>query len=167
MRSELYAYLAVCVSIASAYSSKLRCMFRELYAYLQCIYQSTDDFLMVRVQIVRGEPMIISLYPIFGIISSFEGLVPASKKVKKAPNHNSPSLFHSPFRLHTRTYTCILPQNALRRDCNGKCIEWIKGHYLGVVVEVYHGCVYIVSICDKQRIPWWTIERTNKVLHVR
>ena len=32
---------------------------------------------------------------------------------------------------------CILPQNASRRDCNGKCIEWIEGHYLEVVVEVY------------------------------
>ena len=28
----------------------------------------------------------------------------------------------------------ILPQNALKRDCNGKCIEWIEGHYLEVVV---------------------------------
>ena len=28
----------------------------------------------------------------------------------------------------------ILPQNTLRRDC--KCIEWIEGHYLEVVVEV-------------------------------
>ena len=28
----------------------------------------------------------------------------------------------------------ILPQNALRRDCNGKCIEIIEGHYLEVVV---------------------------------
>ena len=27
-----------------------------------------------------------------------------------------------------------LPQNALRRDCNGKCIEVIEGHYLEVVV---------------------------------
>ena len=31
----------------------------------------------------------------------------------------------------------IFPQNALRRDCNGKCIEWIDGHYLEVVVEIY------------------------------
>ena len=31
----------------------------------------------------------------------------------------------------------ILPQTALRRDCKGKCIEWIEGHYLEVVVEVY------------------------------
>ena len=30
----------------------------------------------------------------------------------------------------------ILPQNALRRDYNSKCIEWIEGHYLEVVVEV-------------------------------
>ena len=30
----------------------------------------------------------------------------------------------------------ILPQNALRRDFNGKCIELIEGHYLEVVVEV-------------------------------
>ena len=25
----------------------------------------------------------------------------------------------------------------LRHDCNSKCIEWIEGHYLEVVVEVY------------------------------
>ena len=25
----------------------------------------------------------------------------------------------------------------LRRDCSGKCIEWIEGHCLVVVVEVY------------------------------
>ena len=31
----------------------------------------------------------------------------------------------------------ILPQNALRRDCNGKCIEIIEGHYLEVVVLLY------------------------------
>ena len=31
----------------------------------------------------------------------------------------------------------ILPPNALRRDCNGKCIELIEGHALEVVVEVY------------------------------
>ena len=30
----------------------------------------------------------------------------------------------------------ILPPNALRRDCNGKCIEYIEGHALEVVVEV-------------------------------
>ena len=33
-----------------------------------------------------------------------------------------------------RPLTGILPQNALRRDCNGKCIDWIEGHYLEVVV---------------------------------
>ena len=32
----------------------------------------------------------------------------------------------------------ILPQNALKRDCNGKCIELIKGHYLEVVVLLYN-----------------------------
>ena len=30
----------------------------------------------------------------------------------------------------------MLPQNALRRDCNGKCIELIEGHYLAVMAEV-------------------------------
>ena len=30
----------------------------------------------------------------------------------------------------------ILPQNALRRVCNGKCIVWIEGHYVEVMVEV-------------------------------
>ena len=30
----------------------------------------------------------------------------------------------------------IFSLNALRHDCNGKCIEWIEGHYLEVVVEV-------------------------------
>ena len=33
-------------------------------------------------------------------------------------------------------HVCILQQNALRRDCNGKCIELMKGHYLVVMVEV-------------------------------
>ena len=33
--------------------------------------------------------------------------------------------------------TIILPPNALRRDCNGKCVELIEGHALEVVVEVY------------------------------
>ena len=46
--------------------------------------------------------------------------------------------------LVNNTYTCILPQNALRRDFNGKCIELIEGHYLEVVVEVFF--VYFVSI---------------------
>ena len=40
----------------------------------------------------------------------------------------------------------ILPQNALKRDCNGKCIEWIEGHYLEVVVLLYIGL-------DKQNFP--------------
>ena len=30
----------------------------------------------------------------------------------------------------------ILPQTALMRDFNGKCIELIEGHYLEVMVEV-------------------------------
>ena len=30
----------------------------------------------------------------------------------------------------------ILPQNALRRDCNDKYFELNEGHYLEVVVEV-------------------------------
>ena len=38
-----------------------------------------------------------------------------------------------------RTLDNILPQNALRRDCNGKCIEIIEGHYLEVVVLLYIG----------------------------
>ena len=33
--------------------------------------------------------------------------------------------------------TVILPQNALKRDFNGKCIELIEGHYLEVVVLLY------------------------------
>ena len=32
----------------------------------------------------------------------------------------------------------ILTQSALMRDYYGKCIEWIEGHYLEVVVVVYH-----------------------------
>ena len=35
---------------------------------------------------------------------------------------------------HTLNAFGILPQNALKRDCNGKCIERIEGHYLEVVV---------------------------------
>ena len=34
-------------------------------------------------------------------------------------------------------FSSTLPQNALRRDCNGKCIEIIEGHYLEVVVLLY------------------------------
>ena len=30
----------------------------------------------------------------------------------------------------------ILPQNALRRDSNGKYVQCIEGHYSEVVVEV-------------------------------
>ena len=30
----------------------------------------------------------------------------------------------------------VLPQNALRRDCNGKCVAGIESHYLEVSVEV-------------------------------
>ena len=30
----------------------------------------------------------------------------------------------------------ILSHNALRRDCSGRWIEWIEGHYLEAVVEV-------------------------------
>ena len=35
-------------------------------------------------------------------------------------------------------FESTLPQNALRRDCNGKCIEIIEGHYLEVVVLLYN-----------------------------
>ena len=31
----------------------------------------------------------------------------------------------------------ILPQNALKRDRNSKCIDLIEGHYLEVVVLLY------------------------------
>ena len=37
----------------------------------------------------------------------------------------------------SKILTCILPQNALRHDCNGKCIEIIEGRYLEVVVLLY------------------------------
>ena len=36
------------------------------------------------------------------------------------------------------TFKDILPQNALKRNYNGKCIEWIEGHYLEVVVLFIH-----------------------------
>ena len=43
--------------------------------------------------------------------------------------------------IKTRDWTycnnTTLPPNALRRDCNGKCIELIEGHALEVVVEVF------------------------------
>ena len=38
---------------------------------------------------------------------------------------------------HVRNETFTLPQNASRRDCNGKCIELIEGNYLEVVVLLY------------------------------
>ena len=41
------------------------------------------------------------------------------------------------FKANKALFLCILPQNALRRDFNGKCIELIEAHYLEVVVEVY------------------------------
>ena len=44
------------------------------------------------------------------------------------------------------TIVAILPQNALRRDCNDKCIEWIEGHYEEVVVEVYFYCMLIAPL---------------------
>ena len=37
-----------------------------------------------------------------------------------------------------KVFFSILPQNALKRDCNGKCIERIEGHYLEVVVLLYN-----------------------------
>ena len=40
----------------------------------------------------------------------------------------------------------ILPPNALRRDCNGKCIKLIEGHALEVVVEVYITVVFCVML---------------------
>ena len=36
-------------------------------------------------------------------------------------------------------YKYYIPQNALMRDCNGKCIEYTEGQYLEVVVEVQIG----------------------------
>ena len=45
-------------------------------------------------------------------------------------------LLHIPLP-HTNILTSILQQNALKRDCNGKCIERIEGHYLEVVVLLY------------------------------
>ena len=46
--------------------------------------------------------------------------------------------WHTHVGIETVTFATkgILPQNALMRDCNGKCIEWIMVHYLEVVVEV-------------------------------
>ena len=41
---------------------------------------------------------------------------------------------------------CILPQNALRRDCNSKCIEIIEGHYLEVVLLLYLNHCIVDSI---------------------
>ena len=34
-------------------------------------------------------------------------------------------------------FSSILPQNALKRDRNSKCIDLIEGHYLEVVVLLY------------------------------
>ena len=41
------------------------------------------------------------------------------------------------YNIQVSSPRAILPQNALRRDCNIKYIEWIEGRYLEVVVEVY------------------------------
>ena len=53
---------------------------------------------------------------------------------KEIPNH-----FHLIQRnehVEMNNFACKLSQNALKRDCSGKCIEWVEGHYLEVVVEV-------------------------------
>ena len=47
-------------------------------------------------------------------------------------------------RLCLNWFFAILQQNVLRRDCNSKCIEWIKGHYLEDVVKVYSQS-YVIS----------------------
>ena len=43
----------------------------------------------------------------------------------------------------------ILPPNALWRYCNGKCIEYIEGHALEVVVEVYINCLKLQYFIDR------------------
>ena len=46
----------------------------------------------------------------------------------------------------------ILPQNALRRDCNGKSIKIIEGHYLEVVVLLYVN-ISEKETCNRQMRP--------------
>ena len=56
----------------------------------------------------------------------------------------------------------ILPLNAFRRDCNGKCIDGIEGHYLEVVVEVE---VYICLFVNIEiRTSGWHIQQSGVVL---
>ena len=43
-------------------------------------------------------------------------------------------------------FESTLPPNALRRNCNGKCIELIEGHALEVVVEVYNIAVRLKEV---------------------
>ena len=52
-------------------------------------------------------------------------------------------------RLCARVHSCvcILPQNALKRDSNRKCIDLIEGHYLEVVV-LFYVCMYNMNIPD-------------------
>ena len=69
---------------------------------------------------------------------------------------------------HTRTHVCthaidILPQNVLRRNCNGKCIEWIEGHYLAVMVEVYtwYNCIAMMIYTSLHEYPYPLIQRKS------
>ena len=62
----------------------------------------------------------------------------------------------------------ILPQNALKRDFNGKCIELIEGHYLEVVVLLYLlrqktktnqtvwvcRLIWIIAVHKRQHLPY-------------
>ena len=50
------------------------------------------------------------------------------------------------YRFALAQVVCILPPNALRRGCNGKCIELIEGHALEVVVEVYKLMFYLTIV---------------------
>ena len=42
------------------------------------------------------------------------------------------------YSLSALSYTSTKRFEVWLTDCNCKCIEWIEGHYLEVVVEVYH-----------------------------
>ena len=58
-------------------------------------------------------------------------------------------------RKFSKMVKVILPQNALRRDRNSKCIDLIEGHYLEVVVLLYIHNVYNHEnvLCNAYRIP--------------
>ena len=65
-----------------------------------------------------------------------EGTKQRTKQKKMADTPQPVKPVQQPVQQQQQYAQATLPPNALRRDCNGKCIELIEGHALEVVVEV-------------------------------